>query len=91
MWLSAQRMRPVLVASTGSARPSVSSLRSRSTADVAYAAPTRPASSMRAARYALVMAAWPPILVNSRCSALLVPNSWPMPLAAAPQAQKVNT
>ena len=90
MWLSAQRIRPVAGASTGSARSPVSSLRSRKMVAVAYAAATSPASSMSAARYALVMAAWPPSLVNSRWSALLVPNSCPTPLAAAPLAAKVN-
>ena len=36
------------------------------------------------------MALWPPSLVNSRSRAELVPNSWPMPFAAAPEAAKVN-
>ncbi len=90
MWLSAQRTRPVAVASTGSAASPVSSARSRRITETAYAAATRPASSMRAARYALVMAACPPSRVNSRSSALLVPSSWPMPLAAAPQMAKMN-
>ena len=38
MWLSAQRVREVAVASSGSARPSVSSPRSRSTEPTANAA-----------------------------------------------------
>jgi hypothetical protein len=37
-----------------------------------------------------VIADWPPSRVNSCSSAVLVPNSWPMPFAAAPEAAKVN-
>ncbi len=50
IWLSAHRIRPVAAASTGSARFPVSSVRSRSTADIAYAAAARPASIMSADR-----------------------------------------
>jgi len=50
MWLSAQRIRPVAVASTGSARFPVSSVRSRSTAAMPNAAAPRPASSITADR-----------------------------------------
>ena len=36
------------------------------------------------------MADCPPSRVNSFVSALLVPKSWPIPLAAAPQTAKMN-
>ena len=50
IWLSAYRIRPVAALRTGSARFPVSSVRSRSTADVEYTAAASPAISMRADR-----------------------------------------
>src|SRR6185437_1698057 len=43
-----------------------------------------PPRSISAVRYALMIAACPPILVNSLVSPPLLPTSWPMPFAAAP-------